>query len=148
MNTLSKNAINLSRRAAIATSLAIPAALNFAPFAHAAKAPLKTDELFGKDATGKAIAGKDFAGDSGLGSADLVTSIANIIRLAIGFLGIVAVIIILLGGFKWMTSGGNEEKVKKAKALIIQGIVGLVIVLSSYAIANFVLTSIASVSAT
>jgi len=49
---------------------------------------------------------------------------ANIINLVLGFLGLIAVIIILIGGFKWMTAGGNEEKVGEAKKLLIAGLIG------------------------
>ena len=65
-----------------------------------------------------------------------------VIRIALGFLGIIAVIIILLGGFKWMTAGGNEDKVGEAKKLITAGVIGLVIIISAFAIATFVLDSL------
>ena len=42
-----------------------------------------------------------------------------------------------------MTSGGNEDKVKDAKKLMISGLIGLIIVLSAFAIAQFVVTEIA-----
>mgnify|MGYP001589838599 FL=1 len=61
-----------------------------------------------------------------------------------GLLGIVAVVIILAGGFLWMTAGGNEEKVEKAKSLIFSGIIGLAIILTSFAIARFVISSLTS----
>ena len=44
--------------------------------------------------------------------------IANIINIALGFLGIIAVAIVLIGGFKWMTAAGNEDKVEEAKKII------------------------------
>lgn len=103
---------------------------------------LTADELFGGDATGD-----EFASTAGLGEADLVDSIAQIIRIALGFLGVIAVVIILLGGFKWMTSGGNDTKVGEAKKLIFAGIIGLVIVVAAYAIAAFVIDSIISATA-
>ena len=56
-----------------------------------------------------------------------------------GFLGLIALVVILLGGFKWMTSGGNDEKVKKAKATLMAGITGLIIVLAAYVIVGFVI---------
>ncbi len=83
-----------------------------------------------------------FGAQTGLGTKDIRATIAGLISVIMGFLGIVAVIIILLGGFMWMTAGGNEEKVGKAKKLIVSGIIGLVIVLSAYAIATFVVGSI------
>ncbi len=100
-------------------------------------AALTADELFGGEDTGA-----DFASTAGLGEADLVDTIAQIIRIALGFLGVFAVIIILIGGFKWMTAQGNDEDVKKAKKFIFSGIIGLVIVISAYAIASFVIDSI------
>lgn len=64
--------------------------------------------------------------------------IANIINIALGFLGMVAVIVILYGGFVWMTSGGNEEKIAKAKKTLINGAIGLGLILGAFAIAQFV----------
>ncbi|PWB38824.1 MAG: hypothetical protein C3F02_01910 [Parcubacteria group bacterium] len=74
-----------------------------------------------------------------LGSKDLRTAIAGIINVVLGFLGVVAVIIVLLGGFKWMTSQGSSDKTDEAKKLIGAGVVGLAIVLAAYAVASFVL---------
>ncbi|MFH1522458.1 MAG: hypothetical protein ABIE43_01405 [Patescibacteria group bacterium] len=62
-----------------------------------------------------------------------------IINVALGFLGIIALALVLIGGFKWMMAGGSDEKVTEARKLIISGIIGLLIVVSSYAIASFVL---------
>jgi hypothetical protein len=62
----------------------------------------------------------------------------NIIKLIMTFLGIIATVIILLGGFKWMTAAGNEDKVDEAKKLIAAGIIGLVITLSAFMIVTWV----------
>lgn len=72
--------------------------------------------------------------------------IANIINVILGFLGLIAVILILIGGFKWMTAGGNEDQVAEAKKWIYSGVVGLLIILASYAIATFVLSQLSSVT--
>lgn len=66
----------------------------------------------------------------------------NIIKIFLGFLGIIAVAIVLVGGFQWMTALGDEEKVKKARKLIGSGVVGLIIILAAYAIVTFVLAQI------
>lgn len=79
---------------------------------------------------------------AGLGEAELSAVVARIIRAILGFLGVVAVVIILWGGFKWMTSGGQNEKIQDARKLIIMGIIGLGIVLAAYAIASFVITAL------
>lgn len=140
MNTFSKTLLGYTIGAIIAFLLVLPAVLGSSHQALAAPSgALTADELFGGSNQGT---GSDFADAAGLSSGNLVDTISSIIRVALGFLGVIAVVIILLGGFKWMTSGGNDEKVKKAKGLIFQGIIGLVIVLSSYAIASFVITSI------
>lgn len=81
---------------------------------------------------------------AGLGTADLRTTIGQLIRVILAFLGVIAVVIIIWGGFKWMTSGGATEKVGDARKLIIMGIVGLAITLSAYAIAQFVISSLAT----
>ena len=79
---------------------------------------------------------------TGLGNNDIRATIASIIKVAMGLLGIVAVVIILIGGFTWMTAGGNEEKVGEAKKWIFAGIIGLAIILSAYALATFVINSL------
>jgi len=81
---------------------------------------------------------------TGLGERDPRDIAAQVINIILGFLGIVAVVIILLGGFKWMTAGGNEDKVGEAKKLIMAGIIGLIIILASFAIASFVLTQLSA----
>ncbi len=71
---------------------------------------------------------------------------ARIINVALGFLGIIAVIIVLYGGFMWMTAGGNEERVTKAKQILAAGIIGLVIIIMSWAIARYVVQALISVA--
>ncbi len=73
----------------------------------------------------------------GLGTEDVRVTVAKIIRAFLGLLGIVAVVIILYGGFLWMTSGGNEDQVDKARKVITNGVIGLAIILSAFAIAQF-----------
>ncbi len=78
----------------------------------------------------------------GLSSADVRVTVARIIRVAMGLLGIIAVVIVLIGGFTWMTAGGNDEKVGEAKKWIFSGIIGLAIILSAYGIASFVINQL------
>ncbi|MFA5128874.1 MAG: Ig-like domain-containing protein [Patescibacteria group bacterium] len=67
---------------------------------------------------------------------------AKIVRVALGFLGIIAVGIVLYGGFVWMTSAGNEEKIATAKKILTNGIIGLVIILMAFGITQFVLNTL------
>lgn len=98
------------------------------------------DYLFGGGATTQ----DDLQDIVGLGSEDPRNIAAGVINAILGFLGIIAVVIILLGGFKWMTAGGNEDKVDEAKKLIKSGIIGLVIILAAWGIASFVISSLLS----
>jgi hypothetical protein len=84
----------------------------------------------------------DFQTNTGLGQRDPRAIVAQVIRIILGFLGVIAVIIILLGGFKWMTAMGNEEKAGEARKLIISGVIGLVIILAAFGIAQFVINSL------
>ncbi len=79
---------------------------------------------------------------TGLGNADPREMAGSVINIMLGFLGIIALVIILLGGFKWMTAAGNEDKVAEAKKLIGAGIIGLVVILAAYAIAQFVIAAL------
>lgn len=80
--------------------------------------------------------------DGTLGNKDLRETIGDLIQVGLSLLGVVAVVIILAGGFKWMTAGGNEEKVTEARKLIFSGIIGLAVILSAWAISIFVITQL------
>jgi len=84
--------------------------------------------------------GIEYGTFTGLGTNDIREGVMNIVNVLLGFLGILAIIIILWGGFRWMTSGGNEEKVGEAKKVITAGIIGLIIIFTAYAIATFVIS--------
>ena len=86
--------------------------------------------------------GMPYATATGLGTKDIRETVGSVIRAFMGLLGIIAVCLILYGGFKWMTAGGNEEQVGEAKKIIISGVIGLIIILSAYAIANFIVGAI------
>ena len=91
--------------------------------------------------------GLDYVAGTGLSNAqDIRITIAKIIRIAIGFLGVIAIAIIIYAGFLWMTSGGNEEKVEQAKKTLTNAAIGLIIILSAFAIASFVLNSLIGAS--
>ena len=71
------------------------------------------------------------------GVSDLVKKIINILSVIVG---IVAVIMIIIGGFRYITSGGSSEKVTAAKNTLLYAIIGLVIVALAQVIVRFVLT--------
>ena len=83
--------------------------------------------------------GAGYAENSGLTTRDIRDVTISLIRVVLGFLAIVATIIIIYGGFKWMTAAGNEEKVTEARKLLVAGIIGLIIIIAAFAIVTFVL---------
>src|SRR3989344_2445329 len=85
----------------------------------------------------------DIGNNIGLSSNTNVNVVAaNIIRVILGFLGLIAVVIVLYAGFQWMTAAGNEEKITSAPGAPTAGVIGLVIILAAYAITAFVITTI------
>jgi hypothetical protein len=92
--------------------------------------------------------GSQHAQNIGLGNRDPKSIIVGVIQVILGFLGLLAVIIILIGGFKWMTSGGSDDKVAEARKLIVSGIIGLLIVLAAWGISLWVIGIIATQTGT
>ena len=85
---------------------------------------------------------------SGQGEATLNDSIVKIINTALSFLGIIFLILIIYAGFTWMTAGGDSAAVGKAQKMIIAATVGLIIVISAYAISKFILEKLWGSSST
>src|SRR3989339_1758991 len=81
-----------------------------------------------------------------LSGTDIRVIIAQIIRAVLGLLGIIALGIVIYGGWMYMTAAGNEDKVATAKKILVNGLIGLVIILSSFAIVQFVLNKLAEAS--
>ncbi len=76
-------------------------------------------------------------------SDDLHGSVGVILNIVYSIIGIVAVVMVVIGGVSYATSQGDPGRLKKAKDTILYGIIGLVIVLMAFAITNFVLTALA-----
>ncbi|MBI2633181.1 MAG: hypothetical protein HYW78_02200 [Parcubacteria group bacterium] len=83
---------------------------------------------------------------AGLGKKDLTDVIGNVIKIALSFMGVITVLLMIAGGFIWMTSGGAEEKIKKAKKLMVAGVIGLIIVIVSYSITSFVISRFSNIA--
>ena len=82
-----------------------------------------------------------FAGKAGFSDdASIGDIVSKVIQAFLGLLGIIFIILMLYGGYQWMTARGNEEQVNKAKETIQRAVIGLVIVLSAYAITYFIFT--------
>ncbi|MBI4256457.1 hypothetical protein HY626_00170 [Candidatus Uhrbacteria bacterium] len=86
---------------------------------------------------------ESFAETAGFSTtASITVIIARLIRTAITLVGVVTVVFLVYGGFVWMTSGGDATRLKKAKDIITNAIIGLLLVFASFAIVSFVLNAL------
>ncbi|HRH21958.1 MAG TPA: hypothetical protein PLJ58_02035 [bacterium] len=103
-------------------------------------------DLWGDSVTQTTKIGESEFTAIGLGNRDPRKIAASVIRVILGFLGVIAVCLILFGGFKWMTAAGDDGKVDEAKDLIKAGVVGLLIILAAFSISVFVLNALIGVT--
>lgn len=84
------------------------------------------------------------AGEAAFGGQppSLQNTLATFVRGALSLLGLIFVSLIIYAGFLWMTAGGDDKQVGKAKDTIQQAAIGLAITLSAYAITNFVVNQL------
>ena len=73
------------------------------------------------------------------GDVSLQSTVKNVLTVVFAIIGIIAVIMIIIGGVNYMTSQGDSQEVQKAKNTILYGIIGMIIALLSFAIVNFVM---------
>ena len=92
--------------------------------------------------------GISYGAGTGLGSADIRLTIARIIHVALGLLGIVAVGLTIYAGYMWMTAGGNSDQIGDAKKILINSVIGLAIILSAYSIVSFVISKLVDATRT
>lgn len=73
---------------------------------------------------------------------DLGTNVKTVLDYFLGILGLVAVAFLIYAGVLMVTAGGNDEQVTKARKLIMYAVAGIVIILLSYTIVNFVTSAL------
>ncbi len=74
--------------------------------------------------------------------------VANIIQYALSFLGVIFIILIIYAGFLWMTASGDSDKITKAKGILINAIIGVIIVLGAYVITAFIFSRLGGATGT
>jgi hypothetical protein len=87
---------------------------------------------FGTNAVSTGLAGT-------LTTADPRFLAGRIVQIALSFLGVIAVLIVMYAGFLWMSSDGDEEKIRTAKGILRNGVIGLAIILASWGIATYII---------
>lgn len=68
----------------------------------------------------------------------LQTKVGQAIGIVLSFVGVLFLILMIYAGILWMTSQGNEQQVAKAKGMLVNGIIGLIIVFAAYTITSFI----------
>jgi len=86
--------------------------------------------------------GIEYGSATGLGGGDIRTIVGRIIQVFLGILGVVALVLIIYAGWLWMTAGGDEEKVTQAKKIMTQAVIGLAIILCSFAITTWIVSQL------
>lgn len=77
---------------------------------------------------------------TGVEQRDISSIVGTVIQAALLLTGIIFLVLMVYGGFLWMTARGNDDQVTKARNVIISAIIGIVVVVSAYAITTFVTT--------
>lgn len=77
---------------------------------------------------------------------NLISVIAEIIKIFLSLLGIIFIILMIYAGYLWMTAGGNDEQVAKSKTIIRNCLIGLIIALSAYAITYYVIENLIQIT--
>jgi len=100
--------------------------------------------LLGQPALAEDFGLGETAGTAGYdtGARDPSGMIGQIIGFFLGFLGVAFLILALYAGILWMTAGGNEEQVTKARKWLINSVIGIIIILAAYALSTFVIQGI------
>lgn len=77
-----------------------------------------------------------------LGVDDPRIIVGNIIKAILGIVGSLALAVFIFGGLNWVTSAGNEDKIKKGKDMILWATFGLAVIFSSYVLVGFVIDAL------
>lgn len=83
-----------------------------------------------------------------IGGGDLPTFIQTIINAVLVIAGVVAVVFLIVGGYRYITSSGNAEAAEAGRTTVLNAIIGLVIIFAAYLIVNFVIDRIIGFNAT
>ncbi len=87
-------------------------------------------------------AGKSMTGAEAAAGPNIVQIVLSIIGVALSIMGVIFLVLIIYAGWNYMTAGGDEGKVETAKHTIARATIGLLIVLCSYAIVQFVVPNL------
>lgn len=79
-----------------------------------------------------------------LGSTDIKILMGNTVKVVVGIIGTIAFVVFVYGGFQWLTSAGNSEKISKGLQAMLWAGIGIIVVFSSYAILTLIIDTLQS----
>jgi len=77
---------------------------------------------------------------------EITIIVANIIKVILGLTGMAFIVVLVYAGILYLTAGGKEDNTKKAKHLISSAVIGIIIIVAAYAIANFVFAALTGIT--
>lgn len=92
-------------------------------------------------------AGSDVSLPNPIACDNLICLFLSVIRLVLAAIGLFGLVMFIWGGFLMLTSGGNEEQIKKGKETLTWASLGIVVVLGSWVLLRYVLTVLTNVTA-
>lgn len=118
--------------------LALASGLALAPVAHAQG----IKSING----GLSSAGKTSGLQPTSGSTNLESAVGLLINSVLSIVGVLLLVYLIYGGFKWMTAGGDSKATGEAQSILRNAVIGLVIIVLSYYIADFVMRQLMTVT--
>lgn len=79
---------------------------------------------------------------------DIRNMITQIVGYILAMVGVILLVQIIFAGYSWMMSGGNEEKIKKAKGKIVNSIIGIAIIMVAYVLVSTIFGLLVQVTQT
>lgn len=79
---------------------------------------------------------------TGTGASTIPKIVGMIINTLLSVTGLIFIVLTVFAGFNWMTSQGNDEKIKKSQDSLKSSVIGLIVTLSAWTIWNFIFTNL------
>jgi amino acid transporter len=99
--------------------------------------PLSHSRIVQAQATATPVSIESLGGQLGLPETDFKQVVIQAIKLVLSLMTLVAIVLVVYGGFVWLTSAGDETKIENAKKIISAALIGLVVILLSWALVIF-----------
>ncbi|MFA5109654.1 MAG: hypothetical protein WC458_03885 [Patescibacteria group bacterium] len=101
-----------------------------------------SDTLEGLDISANEVSAFEPQTSGSYGTDFLATKAGQIVGLILSFVGVLFLILMIYAGIMWMTASGNEQQISKAKSLLINAIIGIIVVFAAYAAVSFLGTEL------